>query len=130
MPILQYKTFLKPLARNLRSAMTPQESLLWSFLRRKQIWGVQFFRQRAIGNYIVDFYAPSVKLVIEIDGSQHSEPEMVEQDRIRDDYLKNIELHVLRFENGQVEHCLDLVLIDINRYVEKAVQQYRKFDEQ
>ena len=90
--------------------MTGQEVLLWTYLRKKQIRNIQFFRQKVIGDFIVDFYAPSVKLVIEIDGPQHFEPEMLEQDRIRDEYMRNLGLHVLRFENIHVEKCLDLVL--------------------
>ena len=98
--------------------MTEQENLLWYYIRRKQIRNVQFFRQRAIENYIVDFYAPTVKLVIEVDGSQHSEPEMLAQDRMRDSNLCKLGLHVFRFENMYVEKSLDLILIDIERYID------------
>jgi len=117
MPIIKYENFLKPFARNLRSTMTGQEKVLWSYLRRKQIGNIQFFRQKAIGNYIVDFYSPSVKLVIEIDGAQHSEPEMLEKDKNRDEYLRGLGLHVLRFENAHVERCLDLVLGEIHKHI-------------
>jgi very-short-patch-repair endonuclease len=125
MPIIKYEAYLKPFARKLRSTMTGQEKVLWSYLRRKQIRNIQFFRQKAIGSYIVDFYAPSVKLVIEIDGSQHSEPEMVEKDQNRDEYLRRLGLHILRFENGHVERCLDLVLSEINKYIQdfRALRQ-------
>ena len=51
--------------------MTDAEILLWHKLRRKQLFGLQFFRQKPLGNYIVDFYCPSARLVIEIDGGQH-----------------------------------------------------------
>ena len=98
--------------------MTPQESLLWSYLRKKQIKNVQFFRQRAIGRYIVDFYAPSVKLIIEVDGAHHLKPEILERDQKRDASLRNLGLHVLRFENIHIEECLDLALIEIEKYIE------------
>jgi very-short-patch-repair endonuclease len=68
-----YRADLKLKARNLRANMTDAEQKLWYYLRRKQISNIQFYRQRPINNYIVDFYAPTIKLVIEIDGSQHAE---------------------------------------------------------
>lgn len=117
MAIITYRKSLKPLSRTLRATMTVQELLLWSYLRKKQIRNIQFFRQRPIGNFIVDFYAPSVKLVIEVDGSQHSEPDNLEKDRVRDAHLRNMGLHVMRFENMHVERTLDLVLIEIENYV-------------
>ena len=63
--MLYYNNKLKPLARQLRSNMTEAEKRLWSKIRRKQLRGRQFYRQRIIGNYIVDFYCPKDKLVIE-----------------------------------------------------------------
>ena len=69
--IQPYNPKLKKRARRLRKNMTDAEVKLWNHLRRKQIKGLQFFRQRPIGNYIVDFYAPEAKLVIEVDGGQH-----------------------------------------------------------
>jgi very-short-patch-repair endonuclease len=67
--MLRYNPNLKFLARNLRVNLTDSEQRLWSRLRRRQILGVQFYRQKPLGNYIADFYAPKVNLVIEIDGS-------------------------------------------------------------
>ncbi len=72
--MLNYRPHLKPFARTLRTNMTDAEQKLWYHLRRKQIQGVQFYRQRPIDKYIVDFCAPSVKLIIEVDGSQHFAP--------------------------------------------------------
>lgn len=62
-----YKSTLKLFARNLRNNMTDAEQLLWSKLRRKQILGVQFYRQKPLANYIVDFYCAAANLVIELD---------------------------------------------------------------
>lgn len=56
----------------LRKNMTEAEKILWSKIRRKQLKGYQFYRQRVIGNYIVDFLCPKARLVIEVDGGQHS----------------------------------------------------------
>jgi len=64
--------------------------------------GAQFYRQKIIGDYIVDFYCPQAKLVVEIDGAQHYEGRGVESDAIRDDYLRAQGLKVLRFSNREV----------------------------
>ena len=90
-----YNKTLQPFARKLRSSSTDTEVLLWAYLRKKQILGVQFYRQKIIGNYIVDFYAPAVKLVIELDGSQHFEPEVIDYDNSRDIFLNELDLKVL-----------------------------------
>ncbi|OGQ65378.1 MAG: hypothetical protein A3F89_07175, partial [Deltaproteobacteria bacterium RIFCSPLOWO2_12_FULL_50_11] len=79
--MLLYRRDLKQRARHLRNHMTESERLLWSRLRKKQILGVQFYRQKPMGDYIVDFYAPKVKLVIEVDGSQHLEEDHIERDK-------------------------------------------------
>lgn len=91
--------------------------MLWSQIRRKQIENVQFLRQKPIGRFVVDFYAPQVQLVIEVDGSQHLEPEMIEKDKFRDAYLQGLGFTVMRFENCHVEMCLDLVVEDIRRFI-------------
>ena len=80
--------------------MTKEESLLWyRFLSKHPL---RFRRQYIIGNYIVDFYCHVAKLVIELDGSQHYEPEEAEKDRIRTKYLESMGLRVLRFTNIEV----------------------------
>ena len=71
--MLPYNRRLKTKARSLRTNPTDAELHLGYRLRRKQILGVQFYRQKPIGNYIADFYAPAVKRVIELDGAQHLE---------------------------------------------------------
>ena len=70
--MLPYNRRLKTKARSLRTNPTDAELQLWYRLR-KQILGVQFYRQKPIGNYIADFYPPAVKLVVELDGAQHLE---------------------------------------------------------
>jgi len=82
--------------------MTDAERKLWAKIRRKQIKEYQFYRQKPIGDYIVDFYCPRAKLVVEIDGSQHLVGETIQYDRIRDDYLSSLGLRVLRFTNTDV----------------------------
>ena len=93
--------------------MTESEQLLWSRLRRKQILGVQFYRQKPIGNYIVDFYAPRIKVVVELDGSQHFEVNAIQEDTDRDEFMNRHGLIVLRFDNLQVLQRIDAVLEEI-----------------
>lgn len=97
-----YNPGLKGFARNLRINMTDAEQKLWHHLRRKQLLDTQFYRQKPIGNYIVDFYAPKVGLVIEIDGSQHMSTSGLEKDATRSTYLNNQGLVILRYDNLQI----------------------------
>ena len=116
-PILKYNPKLKDRARELRSRMTDAEIKLWKQLRMRQVIGIKFLRQRPIGNYIVDFYAPEAKLVIEVDGSQHYEDDGVERDEQRDAYLGGLGLKVIRFSNldviqnieGVVERIIEVI---------------------
>ena len=111
--MLKYNHTLKSNARRLRIDMTDAEQRLWFRLRRKQVMNTQFYRQKPIGNYIVDFYAPAVKLVVEIDGGQHFEDEHQSRDEQRDTCLTKLGLHVLRFDNLQVLQETDAVLESI-----------------
>jgi very-short-patch-repair endonuclease len=77
--MLPFDRKLKPLARNLRANMTDAAQLIWSKLRKKQIGNAQFYRQKNIGHYIVDFYCPKGKLIIEVDGGQHYETEGIKK---------------------------------------------------
>ena len=100
--MLRYSGKLKWNARQLRKNMTDSEQVLWENLRRKQVLGVQFYRQRPIGRYIVDFLAPKAKLVVEVDGSQHRTAPEAFKDLHRDEYLTNLGLLVLRFNDLEV----------------------------
>ena len=108
--VLKYNRKLKHKARHFRKNMTDSERLLWSRLRGKQILGVQFYRQKPIGDYIVDFYAPRAKLVVEVNGAQHLETKHIQMDKRRDAYLMEQGLCVLRFNNFQVFQELDSVM--------------------
>lgn len=108
--MLNYNRPLKKFARRLRGHMTDAEERLWFRVRRKQIGGVQFYRQKPIGAFIVDFYAPVAKLVIEVDGSQHFTANGRISDAIRDAYLRSVGLEVLRFDDRQVLLETDAVL--------------------
>ena len=105
-----YNKNLKHASCDLRNNMTEAEKLLWSKLRNKQILGAQFYRQKPLLNYIVDFYCPFANLVIECDGSQHYTENGLEADRVRDEALAQLGLKVLRFDNGQVMGQIDGVV--------------------
>ena len=97
-----YNKNLKLPSRDLRSNMTDAEQLLWHRLRRKQILGLQFYRQKPILNFIVDFYCAAVNLVIECDGGQYYTEDGLLADQIRDQALSELGLMVLRFSNRQI----------------------------
>jgi len=100
--MLRYSADLKDRARYLRKDLTDSERVLWSRLRNKQLLGVQFYRQKPIGDHIVDFYAPGVKWVIEVDGSQHMEGVHLQRDKRRDESMVDLDLKVLRFDSRVV----------------------------
>lgn len=105
-------------AKDLRGCSTDAERLLWSCVRAKRLEGLKFRRQHQIGNYIVDFVCLEKKLVIELDGGQHAEPDKKEDDRKRDAWLEKEGYRVLRFWDNEVllnskevltvirEHCV------------------------
>ena len=95
-------------AGELRQNQTEAEAKLWSRLRAHRMAGVQFRRQHAIGNYIVDFCSPRRKLIIELDGSQHLD--QAEYDLERTQYLEVKGYRVLRFWNNDVMNEIDAVL--------------------
>ena len=121
--MLRYDRRLKETARCLRRQMTDAEKHLWRGLRGKQVLEVQFYRQKAIGPYVVDFYGPAAKLVIEVDGSQHFEPEQAHDDRIRTDFLHSCGLQVLRFDDRQVLLETDAVLNRIFDTVQERLSE-------
>jgi very-short-patch-repair endonuclease len=115
--MLPYNKELKEFARELRKNMTDAERVLWSKLRKEQIKGHQFYRQKILGNYIVDFFCPAARLVIEIDGGQHFSPEQVKKDWVRDGYLASFGLTVLRFTDTEVLKNIDGVIERILQYM-------------
>jgi len=116
---IKYNQKSKYLARKLRSNQTESEIKLWHKIRNKQVRGYQFLRQRPIGKYIVDFYCPKAKLIIEIDGGQHYEDKNIKQDKIRDIYFNRLGLKVIRFTNLDVLYNLDNVCRKIDSLLEQ-----------
>lgn len=115
MKIVHNITNLLQRRKELRNNATPEEILLWLRLKNFQA-GFKFRRQHSIGGYIVDFYCPAKKLVIEIDGPQHFKKENREYDKIRTDYFEGLNIKVLRFTNSEVSMGTEAV---VNRIKEE-----------
>ena len=112
----KYNAKLIPNAKNLRKAMTKEERHLWyDFLKQLP---VTVHRQKTIGNYIVDFYIASAKVVIELDGSQHYEQAHQNRDEVRDAYLSEIGCKVLRYSNADINCRFRDVCEDILQHLD------------
>ena len=113
---------LKERRRELRKNQTPAEKVVWQYLRRKNILGVQFYRQYGIGFYIADFYAPKIKLCIEIDGDQHYTTEGKMYDNERDNFMNSLGIQIIRFKNSEVLNNISKVIDEIGSSIEKLVE--------
>ena len=89
--------------RYLRQEATDGEKILWDFFRAKKL-GVKIRRQHPIDNFVIDFYIPSIKLAVEIDGAPHKTEFGKEYDQARDKYLKSKGIEMVRFWNSDAEH--------------------------
>ena len=107
-------------ARRLRREMTPHERKLWYLFLRKN--PVKIYKQRIIGKFIVDFYCASVKLAIEVDGSQHYEPQGMAYDAERSAFLSALGLNVLRFSNRDIDRDFHGVCERIDMTIQKRLQ--------
>jgi very-short-patch-repair endonuclease len=116
--MLPYDRRLKERSQRLRGGMTAAEQFLWSKIRMKQVKGCWFYRQKSIGEYIADFYCPKAKLVVEVDGGQHFTDEIIEYDRIRDEYMIGLGLRILRFTNTEVLTNIEGVIGMIERNID------------
>ena len=104
------------LRRELRSQLTPAESLLWAHLQRRQLLGRKFRRQHGVDNYILDFYCPAEKLGVELDGASHDHEVAQDRDSERSEFLRRAGIRVVRFENREVRENLEGVLLEIARH--------------
>ena len=107
-------------ARQLRREMTPHECKLWYLFLRK--YPVKIYKQRIIGRFIVDFYCASARVVIELDGSQHYEPQGVAYDAERSQFLAALGLEVLRFSNRDIDREFYGVCAQIDRTIQNRLQ--------
>ncbi|GEM_PF-74297 len=114
------RRILKTIRKDLRNNLTFPEQILWSVIKGKQL-GVKFRRQQSIGNYVVDFYCPEKRLVIELDGDSHFEDKDSQiKDQRRDAELKDMGIQVLRFTNKDVHESLEGVVDQVETCIHKS----------
>lgn len=107
--------------KNLRNNGTPAEAFLWNYLKGSKLEGRKFRRQHSIQRYIVDFYCPSEKLIVELDGQVHFNSNAEEYDRKREKDLEELGFTIIRFENKMVFDFLPSVLKDIKDHFKKEL---------
>ncbi len=105
-------------AKDLRNNPTLQEQKLWQYLRKSNL-GYKFRRQQPIGNYIVDFFCPELKIIIELDGGQHNEPENINYDKKRDDFLTKQGFRIIRIWNNEIDNNIEGVI----EYIKNNIKQ-------
>jgi very-short-patch-repair endonuclease len=120
--IIPYDPVLKEKARKLRNNSTFSEILLWNYLKRKQLKGYDFHRQKPIDKYIVDFFCNELYLAIEIDGESHYGNES--RDERRQKKLEKLGVQFLRFDDLEVVHNLDGVLKRIERWIDEFESKF------
>ena len=97
----------KEFRKKLGNSMTAAECVLWECLKNRQLVGKKFRRQASIGRYVVDFYCPEARLVIELDGARHFSITMDDDEAERTSYLEQKGLKIIRFENKEIYDHLD-----------------------
>ena len=107
-------------ARRLRRELTPHERKLWYLFLRD--YPVKVYKQRIIGSFIVDFYCATAKLVIELDGTQHYEPQGMNYDAERSQFLMSLGLEILRFSNRDIDRDFRGVCTQIDLTIQKKLQ--------
>jgi very-short-patch-repair endonuclease len=105
----------------LRRTTTPTENMLWRRLKGKQLDGLRFRQQHGYGPYVLDFYCPSLRLCIELDGNIHDEEQVRLKDEERTEFLLEQRIHVLRFRNEDVENDVEGVLERIREYINRVI---------
>jgi len=112
---LHNRTEKKSKRQELRNSATAAEATLWKFLQGRQIYGRKFRRQHSIGPYIVDFYCPERRLVVELDGQPHYELSADTYEAERTKYLERLGIKIVRFENRLIYEALESVLETIRQ---------------
>lgn len=112
---------MKKRRQQLRRSAPRAELLLWGYLKGKQLGGYKFRRQHSIGGYVVDFYCPELRFVIEVDGRSHYvSKEAMEYDRQRQEYIESLNISVLRVTNSDVFENIRGVIDSINQHLDGA----------
>ncbi len=106
-------SYLKGRRKGLRNNLTPAEAMLWNELKGGKLAGRKFRRQHSIANYIVDFYCPVEKLIVELDGEVHNDAMQSAHDFERDERLRSLGNRIVRFENKIVFKDMEGVLMVI-----------------
>ena len=101
--------------KSLRKKLTAAEATLWTLLKKEQLEGRKFRRQHSVGNYILDFYCPTERLAIELDGAHHFTDKGSDYDEQRTNYLNTLRIQVIRFENEEVFQSPEGVLAEIKK---------------
>lgn len=107
----------KKLRQYLRKNLTRAEVLLWSRLQKHQVYDYKFRRQFGVGNYVLDFYCPELKLAIEIDGDTHFRPQAIVNDTSRQKFLESLGIKTLRFTNNDIYQNISGVMETIIKSV-------------
>jgi len=119
-----YNKKLRPLANNLRKQMTKAEASLWKYvLRAKMLNGYQFRRQRPVLNYIADFMAPELMLIIEVDGITHTFKEVIEKDKKKTKDLTEAGFTVYRFTDDEILNDIENVKRKLDVYIERFEEE-------
>ncbi|WP_347924102.1 endonuclease domain-containing protein [Pontimicrobium sp. SW4] len=116
---IYYNPKLKELARQLRNNSTKSEIKLWTYIRKDQMYGYDFHRQKPIDEYIVDFFSNKLQLAIECDGYSHEILDVYEKDVKKTKRLNELGIHVLRFSDYQIMNDIENVLRAIEDYIHK-----------
>jgi len=101
--------------QELRTEATSAEKIFWSKVGRRQFYDLKFRRQHGIGNYIVDFYCPEKKLVVEIDGDTHAGSDAIKRDNIRTKFIESLGYTVIRYTNSDVINNIEGVFEDLSK---------------
>jgi very-short-patch-repair endonuclease len=120
--VIPYNQKLKELAKHLRKSSTLSEVLLWRYLKRKQLLGYDFDRQKPIDNYIVDFFCNELMLAIEIDGRTHNYKS--EEDRKRQTKLESLGVRFLRFNDLDIKKNMNGVLNVIGDWIREHTNKF------
>lgn len=110
----------RKLRQNLRRESLPPERILWKYIRDNRL-GYKFRRQHGIGNFVVDFFCPSLKLIVEVDGQIHGETAISKRDKLKEGFFENLNLRLKRYTASQINHELSVVLEDLKMFCNELV---------
>ena len=125
-PFKRNRRVQTPTRQHLRTHGTPAEGRLWRALQRRQLGGLRFRRQYGVGRYVLDFYCPSARLAVELDGSVHDDPMQADYDAARSRVLAEAGIRVIRFLNAAVRDDLEGVCEAILRAATESGGDLRK----